>query len=110
MSDLVPLRQRGLYQAYMNGAFSTGLALGAPLGGLVADKIGWRWSFGIQIPLIAASTMLIWTRIKLPKKISSETTRQKLRRVDFAGAMLLVHTPLERACGLGCVGVGWAQG
>lgn len=95
MSDLVPLRQRGLYQAYMNGAFSTGLALGAPLGGLVADTFGWRWSFGIQLPLIMASTFLIWTRIHLPKKCTAETTRQKLRRVDFAGAVLLVCILVE---------------
>jgi predicted MFS family arabinose efflux permease len=90
MSDLIPLRQRGLYQAFMNGAFSTGLALGAPLGGLVADTFGWRWSFGIQIPLIMASTFLIWAKIKLPKKTTLETTRQRLRRVDFGGAILLV--------------------
>jgi len=43
VSDLVPLRQRGTYQGILNLIFSIGMAAGAPMGGLLADKIGWRW-------------------------------------------------------------------
>jgi MFS family permease len=43
MSDIIPLRERGKWQGYVNIIYATGAASGAPLGGLLADSIGWRW-------------------------------------------------------------------
>jgi MFS family permease len=51
ISDLVPLRERGKWQGYLNIAYATGAASGAPLGGILADSIGWRWSFLFQFPV-----------------------------------------------------------
>jgi MFS family permease len=42
-SDIVPLRERGTWQGYLNIVYATGFALGGPLGGLLTDTIGWRW-------------------------------------------------------------------
>jgi MFS family permease len=41
-SDIIPLRERGTWQGYLNIVYATGFALGGPLGGLLADTIGWR--------------------------------------------------------------------
>ena len=43
MSDIVPLRDRGLWQGIINIIYATGSGTGAPLGGILADYIGWRW-------------------------------------------------------------------
>lgn len=43
MSDIIPLRQRGTWQGYINIIYASGASLGAPLGGVFADTIGWRW-------------------------------------------------------------------
>jgi MFS family permease len=43
MSDIIPLRERGKWQGYVNIIYATGAASGAPLGGILADSIGWRW-------------------------------------------------------------------
>lgn len=43
MSDVVPLRNRGTWQGVANIIFASGQATGAPLGGFLADMIGWRW-------------------------------------------------------------------
>lgn len=43
LSDIVPLRDRGIWQGYMNIIFGAGTATGAPLGGLLAESVGWRW-------------------------------------------------------------------
>lgn len=43
MTDLVPLRDRGIWQGYMNIIASVGTSVGAPLGGFLADSVGWRW-------------------------------------------------------------------
>ena len=42
-SDIIPLRERGVWQGYLNIVFAAGSSAGAPLGGLLSDSIGWRW-------------------------------------------------------------------
>jgi MFS family permease len=43
VSDIVPLRKRGTWQGYLNLVSVAGASAGGPLGGLLADSIGWRW-------------------------------------------------------------------
>lgn len=42
-SDIIPLKKRGMWQGYINIIFATGASVGAPLGGILVDTIGWRW-------------------------------------------------------------------
>jgi MFS family permease len=51
-SDVVKIEFRGIYQSYYNMAYAVGNGLGAALGGLLCDKLGWRWAFGVQVPFI----------------------------------------------------------
>jgi MFS family permease len=95
LSDLIPLKQRGTFQGYMNIVFASGMSLGAPVGGIMTDVFGWRWSFGIQIPLIVISTSIVMFRFHLPnRETSTEPMKEKLKRVDFFGAFTLVISPL----------------
>ena len=41
--DLVPLREVASWQSYLNVVATIGRSLGGPLGGWLADTIGWRW-------------------------------------------------------------------
>lgn len=50
LSDIVPLRERGIWQGYMNIIFGAGTATGAPLGGLLAESVGWRWYVVVLAP------------------------------------------------------------
>ena len=43
LSDVIHLRDRGAWQGYFNIVFAAGAGLGALLGGVIADHIGWRW-------------------------------------------------------------------
>lgn len=43
MSDIIPLKKRGMWQGYINIIYATGASVGAPLGGFLVDTIGWRW-------------------------------------------------------------------
>lgn len=91
VSDIVPLRSRGTWQGVLNIIFATGSATGAPLGGLLADGIGWRWAFLIQSPLTFLAFAIVSFALYLPSK-EQETSdfKSKLRRVDFLGALTLV--------------------
>ncbi|KAI0689162.1 MFS general substrate transporter [Cytidiella melzeri] len=89
MSDVAPLRERGTWQGIANMVFATGQSVGAPLGGYLADTIGWRWSFTLQVPLALLAIVSVSVALKLPE-IESENFVAKLKRVDFGGALTLV--------------------
>ncbi|EKM56847.1 uncharacterized protein PHACADRAFT_118869 [Phanerochaete carnosa HHB-10118-sp] len=109
MSDVVPLRERGTWQGVANMVYATGLAVGAPLGGYLADTIGWRWSFLLQIPLAVAAIISVTLALKLPKR-EAEHFMAKLKRVDFVGAVVLVSGVFCLLLGLDRGGnVSWAD-
>lgn len=106
LSDLVPLRKRGVLQGFGNIMFGSGAALGGIFGGFANAHLGWRWAFLLQLPLIVLSTLAIQFLLVLPSKEhdyesddddatldgEAEVAREErlLARVDFAGAATLV--------------------
>lgn len=52
ISDLVPLRQRGVYIAYVMVANLIGFAIGPWIGGLIVGHISWRWVRGSLVYLV----------------------------------------------------------
>ncbi|KAF9524357.1 member of the major facilitator superfamily [Crepidotus variabilis] len=99
MSDVVPLRSRGTWQGVMNLVWASGNATGASLGGYLADTIGWRWSFIIQVPLTLLAIASVTFALHLPN-LDNANLWSKLRRVDFSGAIALVLTMLSLLIGL----------
>ncbi|PNS21847.1 hypothetical protein CAC42_445 [Sphaceloma murrayae] len=89
LSDTVPLRERGTWQGYINIIYAAGAASGAPLGGVMADTIGWRWSFLGQAPLCLVAFVAVAIVLREPVREPSNW-RQKLRRIDFLGALILI--------------------
>ncbi|OLN94028.1 Vacuolar membrane amino acid uptake transporter fnx2-like protein 1 [Colletotrichum chlorophyti] len=99
MSDIVPLRDRGVWQGYINIIFAAGTSTGAPLGGLLADSVGWRWSFTGQVPLCVAAFLAVYFVLDLPRTDHSHW-REKVGRVDFLGAACLVAAVVALLVGL----------
>ncbi|KZZ96236.1 Major Facilitator Superfamily protein [Ascosphaera apis ARSEF 7405] len=89
LSDIVPLRDRGVWQGVINIIYACGSSTGAPLGGLLADYIGWRWAFLGQGPLCLVAIMSVTFWLHLPARDESHW-KEKLRRIDFFGALTLV--------------------
>ncbi len=87
------LRQRGAYQSYLNMVYGVASAAGAALGGLMADRLGWRWEFGIQVfPIVLTLCVTAWV---VPADLGivpggrRETLAEAVRAFDFAGSALL---------------------
>jgi predicted MFS family arabinose efflux permease len=99
MSDIIPLRERGTWQGIINIIFASGAGIGAPLGGVLADYIGWRWAFLGQVPLCAVAFLSVLFTLKLPKQESADW-KTKLKRVDFPGAFVLVCAVFTLLLGL----------
>jgi len=89
-SDMIPFRRRGMYQALQNGMFGFGAISGASFGGLIADYIGWRWCFLLQVPVSVVALGLGWLVIKNPERGFDLHTSSVWTRVDLSGALLLV--------------------
>lgn len=89
LSDVVPLRERGTWQGYINIIFAAGASSGAPLGGILSDSIGWRWAFLGQAPLCLVAFTAVLFILKLPKEDDVDW-KKKLARIDFLGAAILI--------------------
>ncbi|TKA32568.1 hypothetical protein B0A50_01676 [Salinomyces thailandicus] len=90
LSDIVPLRERGKWQGYTNIVYAAGASSGAPLGGILADYIGWRWAFLGQAPLCLVAFIAVAFALHLPKSDDEVDWKKKLGRVDFLGAFILL--------------------
>lgn len=103
MNDLITLRQRGMYNAISQVVFSVGNALGGPLGGLLNDRVGWRFAFTIQLPpiLLAVTMLSFYLQVPdLPKTPAEQRTLDKCagkslisiirQRLDISGAVFLI--------------------
>lgn len=95
ITDLVPIRDVPTWRAYIMLVGTLGRSLGAPLGGYLADTIGWRLSFSIQGPLLFITALLVW--VVLPRKPSTSvdgeepklSALEQVAQIDFLGAVTL---------------------
>jgi len=76
----------------MNITYGAGAMLGAALGGVMADYLGWRWEFGVQVPVIVAS--LIVAVMTIPDDLGLHGKEQQnvweaMKKFDYAGSFLM---------------------
>ncbi|KAG8869819.1 hypothetical protein FRC20_000814 [Serendipita sp. 405] len=90
VTDLIPLRNRGLFQGLANIMFGAGAGVGGPLGGFIADTFGWRTAFLFQIPFLLIASILIAIHVDIVLPRAPLTLKQKLTRIDWLGSVTLV--------------------
>lgn len=89
VADIVPLRERGNYQALAAVVFSLAAILGPLLGGVFADKVSWRWAFFINLPIGACAAALLVLFLHMNRR-KNVTLAQNLRALDYSGIALLI--------------------
>ncbi len=94
-SDMIPFKQRGMYQAMQNILVGFGAVLGASLGGVIAESIGWRWCFLLQVPVSILALIVGYIVLENPPCIvpmvgPKHPCRSALKRLDLSGAVVLV--------------------
>src|SRR4051795_12557440 len=82
VAEIVSPRERGRYQGYIQMVFVIASVAGPLLGGVFADHLSWRWVFYVNLPIGAATSVLIVGALHLP-------VERKPVRIDALGAALL---------------------
>lgn len=95
IADVIPPRERGLYQGYFSSVMAISNVLGPVLGGFFADYLSWHWIFWINLPFGAAALFLCNRNLRrLPKP-------RRRPVIDWIGAALILAstTPILIALG-----------
>jgi EmrB/QacA subfamily drug resistance transporter len=85
VADLVPPRERGRYQGYIQLTFLLASLAGPLLGGLFVDHLSWRWAFYVNVPVGAVALTLL--SVYLPAGAP-----RREARIEWPGAALLAGT------------------
>lgn len=98
-SDLIPLRDRGVYQGLGNIFFCLGCAVGGTCGGWISQNWGWRAAFWCQVPIGVLSFVVIVVYFNLPilpHEVGNEnvTMGEKFKKVDIGGISLIAFNLL----------------
>lgn len=90
VSDLVSMRDRGKYQGLLSAAIGLGSCSGPFIAAEMLRRGGeaWRWIF--WMPPILASTCLVFMWFLLPLKPVTGSWREKLRKIDWFGLVVIV--------------------
>ena len=70
-------------QALISAMFGAGFAVSLPLGSLVSNDFGWRWTYHSAVPFVVLATVLALIMIK-----ESKYKRPQVK-IDYVGASLL---------------------
>ncbi|KAK7402977.1 hypothetical protein QQX98_011253 [Neonectria punicea] len=95
LSDLVPLRERGVWQGYINILWAAGTSTGAPLGG--------------QVPMCFGAFLAVYLVLDLPP-VSHDHWLTRMRQIDFLGAFTLIIAVVALLAGLDSgSNLGWSH-
>ncbi|PWY66032.1 multidrug resistance protein Fnx1, partial [Aspergillus heteromorphus CBS 117.55] len=92
VSDLVPLRERPKYMGVIFSVFAVALSLGPVIGGLMTQRVTWRWIFYLNLPICGAALLLLVPFLHVHYK--KQPLRHMLRRIDIFGNAILVASVL----------------
>lgn len=88
ISDLVPVRERGIYLAFVGFTWALASAIGPVLGGVFTQYVTWRLCFWINVPIsiTAMAALFFFLHLQTP----TITLAEGLKRVDWLGSALVV--------------------
>ncbi|QSZ28582.1 hypothetical protein DSL72_003080 [Monilinia vaccinii-corymbosi] len=87
ITDIVPLRERGIWFGFQSLIWAVGSVTGPLIGGSLAQYASWRWIFWINLPISGVGMVMTVWFLKLNKRRGNVSSQ--LRRFDLGGCVLL---------------------
>ncbi|KAI4716185.1 MFS general substrate transporter [Aureobasidium sp. EXF-10727] len=84
----VRLPRRTTYLSALQSTFGIGIMLGPLLGGVLTQRVTWRWCFYINLPIGAITVLFLILFFHPPKADRANTPTQKMRSLDLVGLLL----------------------
>src|SRR5579871_2757732 len=85
------------------------MLLGPIFGGLITDRLIWRWCFYINLPVVAVALPGIFFCLRNPPRVDANGTLfQRLGQIDFIGPLFLVAAVVCLLTALGFGGLNFA--
>ncbi|KAJ6498098.1 MFS general substrate transporter [Mycena vitilis] len=89
ISDLVPLKDRGLIGGVLNFIWAAFAAVGPVVGGALANAGQWRWLFYLNIFVCGLAFALVYSLVRVDAP-PSESLKKRTRLLDWPGMLLIV--------------------
>jgi MFS family permease len=111
-----PLSKLAFWSGLVNGSQAVGLVCAPVVGGVLIDRFGWRACFGINVPLMVFCIGFTFYGMQSqPGAASTDaemvnlSLKEKLKRIDILGSVLIVPAIVCGLLGLqwGGVSYGW---
>ncbi|KAK1997033.1 major facilitator superfamily transporter [Colletotrichum falcatum] len=91
LAHSVPLEKRPVYTGIVSSMWGISSVAGPLLGGFFTDNLTWRWCFYINLPVGAATVLVIMLFFPDPvRSIPQETWRTRLAQMDPLGNLLFM--------------------
>ncbi|GAA5830832.1 hypothetical protein JCM11251_001092 [Rhodosporidiobolus azoricus] len=89
-ANTLPVRSLSIVTSLMNASYGTGTVLGPLIGGAFTSKVSWRWCFYVALPPGGLALGLIVFFLNPPRIPQTLSVRERLYRMDWGGAVLLL--------------------
>lgn len=91
ISHTVPLQRRPAFTGLVGGMHGVASAIGPVVGGILTDKLSWRWCFYINLPIGAIALIIVALVLKdSGPKSGPVGLLDRLKRIDIVGTALLI--------------------
>ncbi|KAF4582819.1 Major facilitator superfamily domain, general substrate transporter [Ophiocordyceps camponoti-floridani] len=86
-----PPRRRPALTGVLGASYGLASAVGPILGGVLTEKVSWRWCFYINLPVGAVSALVILLFFQAPGQTTeTASVGEKIRQMDPAGIVLVI--------------------
>ncbi|KAJ4483905.1 MFS general substrate transporter [Lentinula aciculospora] len=86
----VALENRAAYNAGVSSMFAIASIIGPLMGGAFTDKVSWRWSFWLNVPVGGVAFFVVAFFFAAPRRTSKITLGEKLANLDLLGALSFI--------------------
>ncbi|CAI7601261.1 unnamed protein product [Penicillium glandicola] len=91
IAQTVPLHRRPVFTALLGSMYGIASVAGPPLGGVLTDRVSWRWCFYINLPIGAITAIFVLFFFHAPESVKRRPElRKQLSELDPIGSFFFL--------------------